>query len=94
MQLVRDMAGLFRCLDHARLQSRKTASRILGRRGIGRKPADVDGQGSKLLADMIVQLARHSPALVFLSGQEAARQSLHFLRVCLRGLLQMRSRLC
>src|ERR1019366_5697341 len=83
------MAGLFRRLDHAGLQRFKPALRVLGRRGIGRKPTNVDGRGSKLLADLIVQLARYSSALFFLSRQETGRQSLNFLSTDSPSLLQL-----
>ena len=85
MQLIRDMAGLLRCLDGARLQRPQAALRLRGSGRIGRKPTDVDGQRSQLLADLIVQLARYSPALLFLSRQETGRQSLNFLCVCSRS---------
>ena len=89
VQLICNMSGLFRCLDYARPQIRNTALRALERREIGRKPFNVQGHGSKLLADLIVQLTRHSSSLLFLSCQETGRQSLNLLRVCPRSLLHL-----
>ena len=58
MQLIRNMSRLFRCRDSMRAcKACNTALRARGRREIGRKPSNVDGQGSQLLADLIVQLS-------------------------------------
>ena len=79
MHLVRDMVGLLRRLDHARPDRLKLGSQVLGRQGAGRKIANVAGQGSKLMADVIMQLARYSAALVFLSPHETGSQGAYFV---------------
>jgi len=41
--------------------------------------ADVDGQGAQLVTDVIMQLTRYSPALIFLSPHETGSQRAYFV---------------
>src|SRR5579863_8630891 len=91
MQLIRKMPGFFRRLNYAALQCLKQAWRMLGRWRTCREPANVDGQGSKLLADLIVQFARYSAPLLLLSRQEFSRQSPNLIYMDLRDLFQLSS---
>src|SRR6185369_8432621 len=84
------MLGFLRRLDHARPDLLKLRSLVLGRQGAGCKLANFAGQGTKLMANMIMQFARYSPALVFLIPHETGGQGAYFVaasrQVCCKPL--------